>query len=130
MGLGVLLVLVVSLVGAVVFGTGVLRRSWPQTSGELTRDSLTARVDVTRDAQGVPTIYADNVADLFRAQGFVTAQDRFFQMDLRRKVASGRSAELVGGAGVASDSVMRTLGLRRVAEELSLIHISEPTRPY
>ncbi len=129
MGLGVLLVLVVSLVGAVVFGTGVLRRSWPQTSGELTLDSLTARVDVTRDAQGVPTIYADNVADLFRAQGFVTAQDRFFQMDLRRKVASGRSAELVGGAGVASDSVMRTLGLRRVAEE-ELPLLAPSTRLY
>mgnify|MGYP001172878065 CR=1 FL=1 len=122
MGLGVLLVLVVSLVGAVVFATGVVRRSWPQTAGALTLDSLTSAVEVVRDGQGVPTIYADTPADLFRAQGFVTAQDRFFQMDLRRKVASGRSAELIGAAGVASDTVMRTLGLRRVAEaELPLL---------
>ena len=65
MGLGVLLVLVVSLVGAVVFATGVVRRSWPQTAGRLTLDSLTSTVEVVRDGQGVPTIYADTPADLF-----------------------------------------------------------------
>ena len=61
---------------------GLVRRAWPQTSGSIPLEGLTADVTVVRDARGIPQIYADDAVDLFRAQGFVAAQDRFFQMDL------------------------------------------------
>ena len=79
-------------------------------------------MEVRSDARGIPHIYADNPLDLFRAQGYISAQDRFFEMDLRRHITSGRLAELVGSAGLETDKVTRTLGWRRVAEkELALI---------
>ncbi|WP_131103585.1 penicillin acylase family protein [Ornithinimicrobium sufpigmenti] len=122
-------ILVVVVVATAVVGVGLTRRAFPQTSGELELPGLTGEVEVVRDAQGVPRIYADSPEDLFRAQGFVAAQDRFFQMDLRRHVVSGRLAELVGEGGVETDQVIRTLGWRRVAEEeLSLL--SAETRSY
>lgn len=122
-------VLVVVVVATAVVGVGLTRRAFPQTSGELELPGLTGEVEVLRDAQGVPRIYADTAEDLFRAQGYVAAQERFFQMDLRRHVVSGRLAELVGEGGVATDKVIRTLGWRRVAEEeLSLL--SPESRSY
>lgn len=124
-----LAVLLVVAVAASVLGVGVSRRSFPQTEGELTLSSLDAQVDVLRDKQGVAHIYADTSSDLFRAQGYVAAQDRFFQMDLRRHITAGRLSEMVGSGAVETDTVIRTMGWRRVAEkELDLI---EPkTRQY
>ncbi|AXH97259.1 penicillin acylase family protein [Ornithinimicrobium avium] len=113
----VVAILVVVSVAAAVLGVGLARRSFAQVSGELRIPGLTGEVEVLRDGLGVPQIYADTPEDLFRAQGFVAAQDRFFQMDLRRHVVSGRLAELVGQGGVETDKVIRTLGWRRVAEQ-------------
>jgi penicillin G amidase len=84
--------LVVAAVVLAVVGVGLVRRSFPQASGELAVRGLTAPVSVLRDDQGVPQIYADNAQDLFRAQGYVAAQDRFFEMDLRRHITAGRLA--------------------------------------
>lgn len=124
--LAVLLVVAVILAG---FGVNLVRRPFPQTSGQLAIPGLASRVTVLRDARGIPQIYADTPADLFRAQGFVHAQDRFFEMDLRRHVTSGRLAELVGPAGVDADKVVRTLGWRRTAEA-ELPTLKPETRQY
>jgi penicillin amidase len=124
----VLLVLVIGIAGA---GTVLLRRPLPPVEGEVTLDGLTADVEIVRDPRGVPHIYADDARDLFRAQGYVHAQDRFFQMDYRRRLASGRLAELVGDQEgvVESDSVMRAFGWRAVAEE-ELAMMSPRTAEY
>ena len=115
-------ILVVVVVATAVLGVGLTRRAFPQTTGELEVAGLSAPVEVVRDELGVTHLYADTAADLFTAQGFTAAQDRFFQMDLRRHVVSGRLSELVGEAGVETDKVIRTLGWRRVAEqELALL---------
>ncbi|MFK5688769.1 penicillin acylase family protein [Ornithinimicrobium sp. LYQ92] len=115
-------ILVIVLVAAAVLGVGLTRRAFPVASGELEVAGLTGEVEVIRDDLGIPHIYADTPTDLFRAQGFVAAQDRFFQMDLRRHIVSGRLAELVGEGGLETDRVIRTLGWREVAEEeLSLL---------
>jgi len=76
-------------------------------------------VRVVRDSRGVPDIYASTAEDLFRAQGFVQAQDRFFEMDYRRHVTAGRLAELVGDNpdAIEADKVIRTFGWRDVAEQ-------------
>ena len=117
------------MVGAGGFATSAVRRAWPQTTGTIALEGLGANVSVMRDERGIPTIFADNPADLFRAQGFVAAQDRFFEMDLRRHIASGRLAELVGASGLASDKAIRTMGWRKVAEE-ELPALAPETRQY
>ena len=110
---------VLLLVAVSVFAVATVRRPLPQTDGTLTLTGLDAEVSVVRDARGVPQIYADTPEDLFRAQGYVQAQDRFFEMDYRRHVTAGRLAELVGDSQVAidADKVTRTFGWRRVAEQ-------------
>ncbi len=67
-----------------------VRRSFPDRSGSVDVPGLSASVEVRRDDQGVPQVYADNAADLFYAQGYVHAQDRFFEMDLRRHITAGQ----------------------------------------
>ncbi|GAB3598486.1 penicillin acylase family protein [Angustibacter peucedani] len=123
-------VVVVALVGTVAVVTAV-RRSFPDRDGQLQVQGLKGTVNVLRDDQGVPQVYADSSDDLFFAQGYVQAQDRFFEMDLRRHITAGRLSELVGESADAmeADKVVRTLGWRRVAErELPLL--SSSSRQY
>ena len=112
-------VVVVAVVAVVVVAGAVIRRPLPDHSGRATLPGLTAEATVLRDARGVPDIYADTPEDLFMAQGYVHAQDRFFEMDYRRHVTAGRLAELVGDNpdAIAADQVIRTFGWRRVAEQ-------------
>ncbi|MFO1331462.1 MAG: penicillin acylase family protein [Rubrivivax sp.] len=88
----------------------------PNVEGDLSVSGLTAPVRVLRDEHGIPYIFAQNTPDLIRAQGFVTAQDRLFQLEGYRAIATGRLAESVGASGLASDRQIRLLGLRRNAE--------------
>ena len=126
---GVVALLLVSSVVVGIVAWSQVTRSFPDVDGEVTISGLDAPVSVVRDERGIPDIYADNALDLFKAQGYVHAQDRFFEMDLRRHVTAGRLAELVGPSGVDTDKVVRTLGWRRVAER-SLPLLSAPTRRY
>ena len=93
----------------------LLRRPVPQPSGRLTVDGLRAPVEITRDAWGVPHIYAANDHDLFFAQGFAHAQDRLFQMDLNRRLGLGRVAEVTGPLGVPLDKFARYMDWPRAA---------------
>ncbi|HLS00937.1 MAG TPA: penicillin acylase family protein, partial [Beutenbergiaceae bacterium] len=97
----------------------VLRRPLPNHSGQVQLAGLDNQVEVIRDDLGIPHIYADSATDLFYAQGYVHAQDRFFEMDYRRHLTAGRMAELVGDSetAIAADKVIRTMGWRKVAEE-------------
>lgn len=95
----------------------MLQKSEPKIEGTLTIDGLKGDVVVYRDASGVPHIEAQNQDDLFLAQGYVTAQDRIFQMDLSRRQASGMLSEVVGKKALDRDKFFRTLGLRRAAEK-------------
>lgn len=108
--------IVVIAVAAAFFVTWTIQRSFPQTSGTVELDGLKAEVTVQRDDRGIPTITADSTDDLFYAEGFVHAQDRFFEMDFRRHVTAGRVAEMFGESQAATDAFLRTLGWRTVAE--------------
>lgn len=88
----------------------------PQLDGSLKLSGLHAPVSVVRDTHGVPTITAGNLDDLFFAQGYVTAQDRLWQMDMTRRFAAGELAEILGARYVERDRAQRLLGLRQVAE--------------
>ena len=114
--------LVAAVVAAGVAALVAVRRPWPVTDGSIELDVLDRPVEVHRDAFGVPHVYADTVEDLFAVQGFVHAQDRFWEMDVRRHTTAGRLSELFGAGQVETDRVIRTMGWRRVAEqELTLL---------
>lgn len=108
--------LILVLVGAVA-GTWLVRRSFPVIDGTVVIPGLDGEVIVTRDEAGIPHIRATTSRDLFAAQGYVHAQDRFWQMDTWRHIGAGRLAEMFGESQVETDAFLRTLGFERLAEE-------------
>src|SRR5438046_7978959 len=111
-GAAVLTLALVALIGAV----WTVRRGFPEYGGQLRMDGLSAPVTVYRDAHAIPQVYASTADDLFTAQGYVHAQERFWEMDFRRHLTAGRLAELFGRDEVRTDKFLRTMGWRRVAE--------------
>jgi penicillin amidase len=102
-----------------VAGAGVwfYRRSHaclPQVEGTLRVAGLSAPVEVLRDPHGIPHLRAQSLPDLLFAQGYVTAQDRLWQMDLSRRLAFGELAEIFGERALQFDIENRTLGFRQV----------------
>ncbi len=91
-------------------------RPLPKTSGTI-ETGVGARVRVDRDALGVPHISAGSIEDALFVQGYVTAQDRMWQMDALRRVAAGRIAEIAGPVALESDRDMHRLRLERIAEQ-------------
>jgi penicillin amidase len=109
--------------GAVVTG-GVwlkhkMQSSLPEVDGDLLTPGLSAPVTVRRDQHGVPHIEAANLDDLLFAQGYVTAQDRLWQMDMARRMAAGEAAEILGSKLVEHDRMQRVLAMRVTAERLT-----------
>ncbi|HEX5284541.1 MAG TPA: penicillin acylase family protein [Bryocella sp.] len=115
-----LAVLVIVAVGLTIAGTiwarHVMRAALPAIDGTVSVDGLHAPVSVTRNAQGVPSIRASSQDDLLFAQGYVTAQDRLWQMDTLRRHAAGELAEILGPGMVEHDKLQRYLRLRAAAD--------------
>lgn len=88
------------------------RDSQPRYSGRFTVHGLVQSVEIVRDGIGVPHIFAQSEADAFFAQGFVQAQDRFWQMESDRLKAYGRMAELLGEGTVKQDVFWRRLKMK------------------
>src|SRR5919106_4393543 len=103
-----------------------LRQSLPTIDGALEVAGLGAPVRIVRDAYAVPHIEAASFGDAIFAQGFVHAQDRLWQMDFRRRLGSGRLAEVLGPAALPTDRFMRTLGFAAAAEA-SIAHLRPDT---
>ncbi|XLY87896.1 penicillin acylase family protein [Ectopseudomonas mendocina] len=95
--------------------TWYLHDKQPQRDGELVLGALQAPVTIDYDERGVPHIRAENEADMYRALGFVHAQDRLFQMELLRRLARGELAEVLGEKLVPTDRLFRTLEIGRHA---------------
>jgi penicillin amidase len=108
-----LLIVVVILAG---YGVYLARRSFPTEHGEIEVKGLDASVEVIRDIDGIPHIYAESNHDLYMAQGYVEAQDRFWQMDFWRHIGAGRLAEMFGEDQVETDMFLRSLGFTDLAE--------------
>lgn len=115
---------VVAIVAFIGF-TWFMNKSKPEIDGELSLNVLDEDVTVTRDDKGIPHIFAKTDADLYRAQGYVQAQDRLFQMDLARRQASGRLSEIIGEATIDTDKHFRTFSLREAAEKSLSIYDRE-----
>ncbi len=104
-----------------------LRTSLPQVDGTIRLAGISAPIEIVRDEHAIPHIFAQTPNDGYFGLGFVHAQDRLVQMELMRRLGSGRLAEVVGSAGLGSDRFMRVLGLYRLAEE-GLPNLSAETR--
>ncbi|MGW5350028.1 penicillin acylase family protein [Streptomyces sp. NPDC004031] len=130
----IVIALVLLLMAGVGFASywsvSTVRASFPQTTGSLKLAGLSAPVDVERDAYGIPQIYADTPEDLFRAQGYVQAQDRFYEMDVRRHLTSGRLSEMFGKGQVETDAFLRTLDWHGVAQKEYDTQLDAATKSY
>src|SRR5262245_36686386 len=104
-----------------------LRQSLPRAEGEIVLAGLSRPVEVLRDAYGIPHIFAASLDDAHFALGYVHAQDRLWQMEMNRRIAAGRLAEVLGAGALESDRFLRTLGVRHVAEA-NLERYDEQTR--
>ncbi|MEN2766900.1 penicillin acylase family protein [Ornithinibacillus xuwenensis] len=123
--LGIVGVLVSLGIGAFFFVNGYINKSLPQLEGTIELSILQDEVKVITDESGVPHIKAENLHDLYIAQGYIQAQQRMFQMELSRRQASGTLSEVVGEKAVNQDKYFRTLGLRRAAEKSYDIYSDE-----
>lgn len=94
------------------------RMSQPLWRGQASVPGLGAPVDIVRDAEGIPHIYAESEKEAWFALGFAHAQDRLWQMEINRRLPAGRLAEILGPAAAGTDRFMRTLGVRRNAEAI------------
>ncbi|WP_022890624.1 penicillin acylase family protein [Agromyces italicus] len=132
-GLSFLIGLLVTVLVLGVAGAGLgwwtVQRSFPTTSGRIDVPGLTTSVTVYRDDAGIPQLVAETSRDLFFAQGYVHAQDRFWEMDFRRHVTAGRLAEMFGESQVGTDSFIRTLDWRGIAEQ-EYAQLDEESRAY
>ena len=113
---GLLAMLLLALMG---LGTWYLNHKLPVRSGTLELQGLSAPVDVRFDTRGVPHIRARNQLDMYRALGYVHAQDRLFQMEMVRRLAKGELAEILGPKLVPTDTLFRTLGIAAHAKAVA-----------
>ena len=111
-----LLLLLIIVFALGVFGIYTVRRSFPKIQGEIVVSDLDAPVQVIRDTDGVPHIYASNAHDMYLAQGYVEAQDRFWQMDFFRHIGAARLSEMFGETQIETDMFLRSLGLVELVE--------------
>ena len=109
--------LLLSIIGLLSYAYFMARSALPQLDGNIAVKDLSAPVKVIRDAHGVPTIEAGSLEDLFFAQGYVTAQDRLWQMDVMRRFGSGELSEILSEATLKIDREQRILGLRAAARK-------------
>ncbi len=109
-------VLLVAIIAAMWWAYGIAHSALPQLDGAIAVPGLSAKVRVVRNEQGAPAIEAATLEDLFFAQGYVTAQDRLWQMDVMRRVAAGELSEIIGEDTLKIDREQRILGLRVTAE--------------
>lgn len=105
-----------------------MRDSLPQLDGTLSVAGLSAPVTVQRDAQGIPHIRAASLDDLIVAQGYVTAQDRLWQMDSLRRYVTGDLAEIFGASLVQHDRLQRALQIRAAADRAFAVFPPEQMR--
>ena len=111
--IALVVVVAVAVVGAAAI---IIETTVPDYDGRDRITQLRGQVTVIRDANAVPHIFAEDPLDAYRALGYLHAQDRFFQMELMRRIGTGRLSEIFGAAGLSTDRFMRTLGIGKLAE--------------
>jgi penicillin G amidase len=109
------LLLLIALLGLLLW---YRQASLPLHEGRITARGLEQKVRIERDAGGVPNVVAASERDASFALGFAHAQDRLWQMEINRRIAGGRLAEILGPAALDADKFLRTIGVRRTAQSI------------
>ena len=112
----VLVVLVLALAAGMIFLNNLKTRAVPDYNKDVDLENLTEEVTVFRDSLGIPHIYAANEQDLYRTVGYVMAQDRLWQMDLLRRITTGRLSEVLDPGLVNADQLFRSLQFSKKSE--------------
>lgn len=110
-----LVAIVVLVVLAGLAGYAYLGRSLPQIDGEVAIGAVSAPVEIVRDADAIPHIFASTKLDALAGLGFAHAQDRLWQMEFQRRIGHGRLSEIFGASAIAQDRFLRTVGFGRAA---------------
>ncbi len=121
---GVVLLLVVIILGVWLW---ITRQAFPKTSGKIKLEGLSQSVEIVRDEYGVSHIYAQTPEDLFFAEGYVHAQERFWQMEFQRRTGAGRLSEIFGSTTLSTDRWLRHYGFYQLAQK-SFDMMNENTR--
>jgi penicillin amidase len=117
-GVILLVLLAVVVIVALLYLQKLSHQGLPDYNAEVVLTDMSGQVTVCRDAYGIPHIYSQNEADLYRATGYVMAMDRIWQMDLFRRVTTGRLSEIFGPDLVETDLLMRAL---RIPEKSDMV---------
>jgi penicillin amidase len=126
----IILALLIIIPAALLGGLMYLYSLQPQYSGRLTLAGLQQEVEVIFDPYGIPHIYGQSQEDVYFALGYVHAQERLFQMEMMRRVAAGRLAEILGEKLVKTDKFFRTLGLLEQADLNAALFFKDPSAPW
>jgi penicillin amidase len=119
--------MLVVLVVLPLFGSWQVMRTFPNHDGAAVIGQLKDSTLVAYDSRGIPSITATNDDDVYVAQGYVTAADRLFQMDMLRRQAEGRLSQVFGASLLSTDELARTIGFERQAK-IDVEHLSDPTK--
>ena len=127
----ILAIVVLLLGGGFIYYQSIINSPLPGVDGEISAKGLQERVEIIRDDNGIPHIYAGNTHDLFFAQGYAQAQDRWWQMEFFRKTCGGRIEELTGKKAslVNTDVYLRSLGLYNVCQKEYDMYTPEQRAP-
>ena len=106
-----------------------LRSTLPEYEGEITVPGIKASVEIIRDSYGMPHIYAQTDEDAYFAVGFCMAQDRLFHIDMARRLARGRLAEIIGKDLVSVDKFFRTITAGKSFEDIAADYFQFPDLP-
>ena len=123
-------ILLVLIIIISIAGFFILKSYKPQYSGELKLQELKEEVKVYFDEYGIPHIYAENKADLYYSFGYLHAQERLFQMEILRRIASGRLSEIIGPKTIDSDKFFRALQVNKSSELSVKKYFSDENAPF
>ena len=115
----IFLVILLLLAGIIIYGYWYVNNTKPSYEGELSLAGLNKPVTVKYDSYGIPHIYAENESDAYFALGYLQAQERLFQMEMLRRVATGSLSEILGDEFVSVDKLFRTLGFAKKSAEFT-----------
>ena len=118
----ILVVIVLASAGSMIYLNNVKTRALPDYNESVDLEGLSAPVTVFRDSLGIPHIYAANEEDLYRTVGYVMAQDRMWQMDLLRRITTGRLSQVLAPGLVEADRLFRALDFSKEAVEDNVLY--------
>ncbi len=116
--LAFIILLVLAIAGGWIFINQIKTRAIPDYAENVDLENLTGKVTVIRDSLAIPHIYAENEEDLYRVTGYITAQDRLWQMDLMRRITLGRLSEIFGEDMITADQLFRAFNFTKKSEKV------------